>query len=541
MYYSQRNLDFLLFELFDAPGLTRFPYYQDHDRSTFEMVMASARKIGDNHLLPIREEMDRKPPYLEDGRIKVHPGMRKVMEVFGEGGWISAHDSYENGGQQLPMMIYQAVTFILASANYSASVYPFLTTGAANLIKTFGSQALQDTYIPNMYAGKWQGTMALTEPDAGSSLSDLTTTASPQEDGTYTIKGQKIYISCGDHDACDNVIHLLLARIEGAPAGTKGISLFVVPRQRPEGDAWVDNDVTTAGMYHKMGYHGAPIAHLMLGEQDNCRGYLVGKPHHGLAYMFQMMNEARVGVGLTAVSIASAAYYASLAYARERPQGRPVGARDLKQAQVPIIQHPDVKRMLLAQKAFVEGSLALLLQCSYYADLAEVAEGAEKEKASLLLDLLTPVAKSFPSEYGCLSTSYAVQILGGAGYCQDFPVEQFYREARIHPIHEGTTGIHGLDLLGRKIHMKDTEVFEWFMEEVRNTIAEAREGHPELKENAEMLEGKLKRLRGATVFSAGRCPQGGPGPFPGGRQPVPRTFRLGCHGLAMATDGHQSL
>ena len=502
-FYSKRNLQFLLYEVLDVQSLTEYPYFQDHARETFDMVLDSAEQISEKLLKPLLTEMDRKEPQLVNGRIKIHQGMFPILKKFGEDGWINAGFSYEEGGQQIPSTVLSSAAFIFQAANYSASVFPFLTSGAANLIRSFGSQELKETFTPKMYTGEWQGTMALTEPDAGSSLSDISTTAEPTDsEGVYKIKGHKIYISAGDHDGCDNVIHLMLAKIKGGPLGAKGISLFVVPQKRIKetgekeemGDRnygeqiglqttkikqqksnieLQENDVITAGVYHKMGYKGAPIAHLMVGSNDNTFGYLVGEPHKGLTYMFQMMNEARIGVGMNATAIGTAAFYASLEYAKERPQGRVISDKDVTKPQVQIIRHADVKRMLLFQKAVIEGSLALLTQCSMYADLASVTESEEKEHYHLLLDLLTPIAKSYPSEMCCLTTSAAVQILGGAGYTTDFPVEQFYREARIHPIHEGTTGIHGLDLLGRKIIIKNGKSLQLLVAEILKTIERA--------------------------------------------------------------------
>ncbi|UJP64326.1 acyl-CoA dehydrogenase [Mongoliitalea daihaiensis] len=473
MFYSSKDLKFQLFEHIKVNDLCELPYFDAHSQETFEMVLDAADKIAVHQLRPLLTAMDRQEPQLTAEGIKVHPGMKKIIQTFGADGWINATFSFEEGGQQLPNTMHMAAGFIFQAANYSSSVYPFLTTGAANLIRTFGSQELIDKFTPNMYSGQWQGTMALTEPDAGSSLSDLSTTAYPTDhEGVFKIKGQKIYISCGDHDACENIIHLMLARIQGAPAGVKGISLFVVPKINIV--TGLPNDVRTEGVYHKMGYKGAPIAHLMMGSEDLCEGYLVGEAHKGLSYMFQMMNEARVGVGMNAAAIATAAYYSSLTYAKERPQGRKVGEKDPYNPQVPIIEHADVKRMLLFQKAITEGSLSLLLYCSKLGDLAHAGTGETKANAALLLDLLTPIAKSYPSEMGCLSTSAAVQVLGGAGYTTDFPVEQYYREARIHPIHEGTTGIHGMDLLGRKLVMQDGKAVQLLMAEMLQSIAKAK-------------------------------------------------------------------
>lgn len=471
-FISDRNLQFLLYELFDAVALTKYRYFEDHGRETFDMVVDTAMRMGKEMLFPAVGEMDKQPPEFRDGKVFVHPLAGQVMKACGEGGWIGAQPSYDMGGQQIPNMIMTAFRGIFAAANYSASVYPFLTTGAAGLITSFGSPELVETYVPKMFAGDWQGTMALTEPQAGSSLTDIATTAFPTAEGFYRIKGQKIFISCSDYESTENIVHLLLARIEGAPPGVKGVSLFVVPKLRPDGNGGlIPNDVTCIGIYHKLGYRGAPITQLAYGDGDDCRGWLVGEPNKGLSYMFQMMNEARIDVGMGAAAIASAAYYASLEYARQRPQSRPVQAKDPLTPQVPIIEHADVKRMLLFQRAVVEGSFSIIFQCSQYVDMAMATEGEEKERYELLLDLLTPIAKSYPSEMGILSVSQGLQCLGGYGYCDEFPLEQYYRDVRIHPIHEGTTGIQGMDLLGRKVVMKNGKAFLLFLEELEKTIA----------------------------------------------------------------------
>lgn len=513
-FVSERNLKFLLYEVFDLESLTRYPYYQDHSRETFDLVLETALRLARDLLKPVLREMDQDPPKFSGGKVTVHPSVRKIMRECGEGGWIAAHAPYELGGQQLPLLMTSACRFIFSAANYSASVYPFLTTGAAHLIESFGSQELKETYIPKMFSGEWQGTMALTEPQAGSSLSDIVTQAEPTPDGYYKIRGQKIFISTGDHDGVDNVVHLMLAKIKGAPPGVKGISLFVVPKLRPEPDgSLVPNDVVVTQIYHKLGYRGAPITQLSLGENDDCRGYLVGEPHKGLSYMFQMMNEARIDVGMGAAAIASAAYYASLEYARQRSQGRRPGAKDPTTPQIPIIQHADVKRMLLFQKAVVEGSLGVIMQSALWADLARVSEDAEeRERSWLLLDLLTPVAKSYPSEMGILSVSAGLQCLGGYGYCDEFPLEQFYRDARIHPIHEGTTGIQGLDLLGRKVVMREGKAFRLFLEAVEETIQEAK-AIPALEARAVELQEALGKLEGVTVHLVGLAGSGNPEAF----------------------------
>jgi alkylation response protein AidB-like acyl-CoA dehydrogenase len=509
--YSRRNLAFQLHEVLQAHTLTRFAYYQDHDRGSFDMVLDTAGQFSETLLKPLLSEMDRQEPRLVDGTIRLHPGVRGIVERFGDDGWITALYPYADGGQQLPYTIYNAAIFAMQATNYSATVPPFLSLGAANLLRSFATPELVQAFTPQMLSGRWQGTMALTEPDAGSSLSDITTAAEPTEEGYYRMRGQKIYISSGDHDACDNVVHLMLAKIKGGPAGAKGISLFAVPRQRvatglPTGSETaaelISNDVVTAGIYHKLGCKGAPIAHLMIGGNDDCRGYLVGEPNKGLSYMFQMMNEARLAVGISAAAIGTAAYHASLEYARGRPQGRPITDRDVTKPQVPIIRHADVKRMLLFQKATMEGALSLLLQCSYYMDLAKVAEGAEKEKAELLLDLLMPIAKSYPSEMGVLSTSAAIQVHGGAGYTTDFPVEQFFRESRIHPIHEGTTGIQALDLLGRKITQHGGKAAGLLFEEMQAAVV-AAQLQPELAPLAAQFAKAMGTLQQVTEHLMG--------------------------------------
>jgi alkylation response protein AidB-like acyl-CoA dehydrogenase len=498
-FFSERNLRFLLYEIFDVESLTRYDTYKEYDGKTLDMVLKAAMELAEGLLFPIFQEMDRNPPEFVEDQIKVHPSVKKFMEQCGEGGWIGAGMPFEWGGQQLPRMITIGCRFIFSAANYSSSVYPALTSGAARLILSFGKEEMKRTYLPKMLSGKWQGTMALTEPEAGSSLSDIITMAESTEYDYYKIRGQKIFISAGDYDAVENVVHLMLAKIQGAPAGVKGISLFVVPKKRAdEKGRLVLNDVVTSGIFHKLGYRGCPIAQLSIGDNDDCRGYLVGESNKGLLYMFQMMNEARIEVGVGAAAIATAAYYAALDYSKKRLQGRKLSTKDPTLPQIPIIEHPDVKRMLLFQRSIAEGSFALLMQCAKYADLASVLTGEEKEKNELLLDLLTPVAKSYPSEMGLLSISQGLQCLGGSGYCDDYPLEQHYRDARIHPIHEGTTGIHGLDLLGRKVMMKGGKAYKLYLEEVQRTIREA-EKFEELQSYTQKLKESLEMLHKVTA------------------------------------------
>jgi len=470
-YVSIRNLDFLLFEVLDVKSIKKFAYYADYDEDLIRMTLAAAKEFADKELFPFADEMDKKKAVMQNGIPHVHPQLKNIIQGLADSGWIASHSSHDWGGSQMPLMVLNSASLIFFAANINSN-YAFLTQGASNLIYKFGSEVLKNTYIPKMYNGTWQGTMALTEPQAGSSLSDITTSAVPTyQEGVYKILGQKIYISGGDHDATKNVVHLLLARIKGAPLGVKGISLFVVPKYLP--DSHKTNHVTTAGIYGKMGQKGYVAAHLMFGEQGDCLGYLVGEPHKGLSYMFQMMNEARIGTGIAAAGLASAAYYSSLKFAHERPQGRHPQSKNPADPQIAIIEHADIKRLLFYQKSIVEGSIALLTLCSYYADIASVSDGEEKRKAHLLLELLTPLAKTYPSEMGNFSTSAAMQILGGAGYCDDYPIERLYRDIRINAIYEGTTAIHGLDILGRKIVIEDSAALFYFKDEVVKTIGEA--------------------------------------------------------------------
>ncbi len=462
------------------------------------MVLSESVKLAKNLYAPCFEDMDRHPPELVNGQVNVHKDVKKILSEAGEGGWISATFSKKHDGDQLPGIVKYCLNFVFSMANYPASIYPVLNEGAAGLITSFGSKELINRFVPDMLAGRFQGTMALTEPQAGSSLADITTTAVPDGNGVYKIKGRKTFISAGDHDGVENIIHLMLARIEGSPAGVKGISLFVVPKLREENGKWVPNDIAVSQLYHKMGCKGAPITELAVGDNNNCLGLLLGKENNGLSYMFQMMNEARINVGIGAAGITSAAYYAALEYAKERPQGRKIDAKDPALPQIPIIEHADVKRMLLFQRAIVEGSLSKLLQCSIYADLNSATDGQAQERAELLLEILTPVAKTYPSEMGVLSTSQSIQCFGGYGYCEDFPAEQYYRDVRIHPIHEGTTGIQGMDLLGRKIIMKNGQAFKVYLDEIRQTILTAKESS-ETALYSGKLENALKTIEKVTL------------------------------------------
>ncbi len=470
---ADRDLDFLLYEVHDAASLLAYPRFADHGRETFDAYVGVCRRFARETLFPAYRVLDAEPPGFAGGRVTVHPALHTIWPKLVEIGVVAASRPFDVGGAQLPLTIATAAhLYVMAGC---CAVYSFagLTTGAAHLIEAFGSAVLKETYLSRLYEGRWTGTMALTEPQAGSSLSDVATRATPAGDH-FLLSGSKIFISGGDHDLSENVVHLALARIDGAPAGIRGVSLFVVPKLRPDGGGLVSNDVTTAGLVHKIGWKALPAAVLSFGEAGDCRGWLVGEANQGVPYMFQMMNAARISVGADAVATASVAYHESLAYARTRSQGRPAGSRDPSKPQVPIIEHADVRRMLLRQKAIVEGGLSLILCVAKLADAAEHApDDAARERAQLLLDLLTPVAKSFPAEKGFESTSLAVQVHGGYGYSSEYLPEALWRDQKLNSIHEGTTGIQALDLLGRKAVGQKGEALAALGREVASACARA--------------------------------------------------------------------
>jgi butyryl-CoA dehydrogenase len=469
-----RDVEFLLYELLDAPSLCAFPAFSEHSRETFDLYVRSARRLAREVLYPAYKPMDESPARLEGDRIVTHPRMKALWDQLVGLGVIAATRPADVGGQALPMTVSTLAHAYLMAANLSAYAYAGLTTGAAHLIEAFGSDALRRDFMTPMYAGEWSGTMALTEPHAGSSLSDVSTRATRREDGSYAVRGSKIFISGGDHELTGNIVHMTLARIDGAPPGIKGVSLFAVPKRRMEGGALVPNDVTVAGVIHKIGWRGLPSLALSFGDRGDCRGWLVGEPHKGISYMFQMMNEARIMVGVNGASTASVAYHEAVAYARARPQGRPLLAKDATRPQVPIVEHADVRRMLLRQKAIVEGALALVSFTAKQSDLAEHATDPEvRARASLLLDTLTPVAKSFPAEWGFEANALALQVHGGYGYSSEQLPEAWLRDQKLNSIHEGTTGIHGMDLLGRKVVAQGGAPLRILLEDTEATIARA--------------------------------------------------------------------
>ncbi|MFC3681909.1 acyl-CoA dehydrogenase [Bacterioplanoides pacificum] len=507
---TPKDLEFLLYQVLDAEQLTRLDNYRDHDRTTFDAILKTSERIAEDFFLPHNAKADQHEPQFDGDKVTTIPEVKQAWQHFAESGLLSARHRYEDGGMQLPSLIHMACNAYFMAANPSTAGYPFLTTAAANVIHAFGSDEQKNTFLAPMFAGRFSGTMALTEPDVGSSLGDLTTKATLQDDGSYRIKGQKMYISGGDQDITENIVHLVLARIEGAPVGVKGISLFIVPKflTHTDGTLGERNDVKLAGLLHKMGYRGTTSTVLNFGEDDNCQGYLIGEANKGLSYMFKMMNEARIGVGLGGAMIGYRGYLESLDYARNRPQGRSVSNRDPLSKPINIVEHTDVKRMLLAQKSYVEGSLALCLYAARLVDVQESSQDKQQaEDAAVLLDLLTPVVKSFPSYYGPRANDLAIQVLAGAGYTREYPVEQCYRDNRLNPIHEGTHGIQSLDLLGRKMWQHNGKGQQLLMARVQATLNSALQ-REELKPLAQQYQKHLTTFM-QTVMALGQKLQQG--------------------------------
>jgi len=502
---SRRDLDFLLYEWLDVELLTKRARYADHSRETFDGVLDLAEQMATRHFRPHNKKADANEPTFDGERVQLIPEVKAALDVFAQSGLIASSMDAAVGGMQLPSVVAGACFAWFQAANVGTSSYPFLTIGNANLLQKHGTPEIVDAYVRPMLEGRFFGTMCLSEPQAGSSLSDVTTRAEPQPDGSYRLFGNKMWISAGDHELSENIVHLVLAKIPGGPAGVKGISLFVVPKHVIE--TGERNDVVLAGLNHKMGYRGTTNCLLNFGEgahtpggQPGAVGFLVGEPHRGLGYMFTMMNEARIGVGSGAMSLGYTGYLQSLAYARSRPQGRPIASKDPTQPQVPVIEHADVKRMLLAQKSYVEGALALLLYCNKLVDEERTAESAnDRDRATLLLDVLTPIAKSWPSQWCLEANSLAIQVLGGYGYTREYDVEQLYRDNRLNPIHEGTHGIQGLDLLGRKVVMNGGAGLRLLADTIGATIARSS-GPP-----AQALRAAVDRVLQvtATLWSSG--------------------------------------
>jgi len=494
---SRRDMDFLLYEWLDVEALTGRARYADHARETFDATLDTAQRMATALFAPHNRLSDAHEPTFDGDVVTMIPEVKTALDAYAAAGLIAAGQDYALGGMQLPYVVEKAVTAWFTAANVATSAYLFLTIGNANTLLKCATARQIERFVLPLLEGRFFGTMALSEPQAGSSLSDITTRAEPDSidgpegDRQYRLFGNKMWISAGEHDLAGNIVHLVLAKIPGRDGklipGVKGISLFIVPKFMldDKGAPGERNDVVLAGLNHKMGNRGTTNTLLNFGEgkfkpagKAGAIGYLVGEPHHGLANMFHMMNEARIGVGLGAAVLGVTGYLHALDYARNRPQGRHPLAKDPAQPQVTIVAHTDVRRMLLAQKAYAEGALALVLYCARLVDQQRTGDLAEQEHAGRLLDFLTPIAKSWPSQWCVEANSLAIQVLGGYGYTRDYPVEQFYRDNRLNAIHEGTHGIHGLDLLGRKVTLHDGALMRAVAGEIANTVAATRDNAP---------------------------------------------------------------
>jgi butyryl-CoA dehydrogenase len=498
---SSRNLAFELYEVLDAESLTQRERFADHSRETFDAALGTARTIAEKYFAPHCRKNDEHEPQYVDGAAVLIPEVKPAVDAFIEAGFQNASRSFEDGGMQMPNLLARACFAHFQSANIATSSYPMLTMGASHLIEVFGNEDQKQRFLKPMIEGRFFGTMALTEPHAGSSLSDIRTKAEPAGDGTYRLKGNKIFISGGDHPLSENIVHMVLAKLPDAPPGVKGISLFIVPKflVNDDGSLGKRNDVILAGLFHKMGWKGTTSTALNFGDNGDCVGYLVGEPHKGLNYMFQMMNEARIGVGMGAIMLGYAGYLYSLDYARQRPQGRLPDGKDPTSPQVAIIEHTDVKRMLLLQKAYVEGAFDLGLFCARLVDDGHTGTSEEdRRNADELLDLLTPIVKSWPSEFCLKANELAIQILGGHGYTREYPVEQYYRDNRLNPIHEGTHGIQSLDLLARKVTQNKGAGLRQLVGLMQSACKRAA-AYESLTELRQPLEKLLERLTGTTT------------------------------------------
>jgi alkylation response protein AidB-like acyl-CoA dehydrogenase len=514
------TLDFLLYDWLNAQDLTARARFADHSRETFDAVFDTCERIAREKYAPFNRTVDTEEPRFDGEKVVLPKATHEAHKAFAESGMLSAAQDYEIGGMQLPYTIEAAshTFFAMASASIGSGM---LTVGNANLLLVHGTELQKKVFALNEFSGRWSGTMCLSEPQAGSSLSDITTRAVPDGEDfevdplgpRHRLRGNKMWISAGEHELTENIIHLVLAKIPGPDGklipGTKGISLFIVPKKLVDTRGELTgqrNDIALAGLNHKLGWRGTTNTLLNFGEgkfpvdgQAGALGYLVGRPHEGLRCMFHMMNEARIGVGMAAVMLGMAGYHASLDYAKNRPQGRPVGphGKDPAQPQVRIIEHADIKRMLLAQKSYCEGALALELYCARLVDEQHTGEPQAADEARLLLEVLTPIAKSWPSEWCLEANSLAIQVHGGYGYTRDFPVEQFWRDNRLNMIHEGTHGIQAADLLGRKVLMEGGRGLELLAGRIEGTIARAS-AQPELKEHAFAVGKALQDVRAAT-------------------------------------------
>jgi alkylation response protein AidB-like acyl-CoA dehydrogenase len=479
---SRRDLDFLLFEWLKTDELLTRPLFDDYSSETVGALLDLAEQLATTEFAPHNRKSDLNEPTYDGKTVTVIPEVGQALRAFSDAGFLSASIGID-GMSPLPGSVFAACMSWFQAANSGTMAYAMLTHAAANLLRKHGTPEQVERYAVPMNEGRWFGTMMLSEPHAGSNLADIVTRAEPQPDGTYRIFGQKMWISAGEHELTENIVHLVLARTPGAPAGTKGISLFLVPKilVNDDGTLGERNDLTLAGVNHKMGFRGTVNTAPVLGDgattpagKAGAVGYLVGAENRGMPLMFSMMNEARIGVGLCAASLGYTGYLKSLAYARERLQGRPLGA-DASTPQVTLVEHPDVRRMLLAQKSYAEGSIALIMFAARLSDDSEsAADETEREAAGALLSLLTPIVKSWPSQYGVVANDLAIQVMGGAGYTRDYDVEQHYRDNRLNSIHEGTHGIQALDLLGRKVLLDGGKALGLLVGRIQQTTDRAR-------------------------------------------------------------------
>jgi alkylation response protein AidB-like acyl-CoA dehydrogenase len=506
---SRRDLIFCLFEWLEVEQLCDYERFAQHDRASFEAFLDVSERVAGDAFAPLNRVIDSDEPYVgADGRVVLPEGVAKALAAYAETGLPAAVFDDELGGMQLPFTIRTACSTWFQAASAALNAYPFLAEGNANLVTAYGTPEQIHRYARPVIEGRWLGTMCLSEPHAGSSLADITTSAARQSDGTYRLKGTKMWISGGEHELSENIVHLVLARTPGAPRGVRGISIFIVPRFLidDDGSRGERNDISLIGLNHKLGNRGTTNTLLAFGDGTEeplgaagAVGYLVGDEGRGLHIMFHLMNEARIGVGAGAMALGYTGYLESLAYARTREQGRPLGHKDPTSPPTPIIEHPDVRRMLLAQKSYVEGALGLILFGATLVDTAKAAPTAEQRaQAAALLDFLTPVIKSWPSQWCLKANDLAIQVLGGAGYTKDFPVEQHYRDNRLNAIHEGTHGIQGLDLLGRKVIKDDGRSLALLEQRIRTSAERARAHGPEATELGQQLAGHLDMLMTAT-------------------------------------------
>ncbi len=494
---DMRDVNFAIFDNPNYETVNELSAYDGYTRELYEMVLGQAYKFADEQLAPRAATADHQGVRLEDGKVYVPEVFEEVYDAFCEGGWVAPSRSVEYGGQGLPSTLAIAATEFFIASNPSFAFFPGLTSAAGALIETFGSDAQRDLYVENMYTGQWTGTMCLTEPQAGSAVGDLATSAEEVDGEDYFwITGNKIFISQGDHQLTDNIVHLVLARVPGDPAGTKGISLFIVPKVRPSDGQF--NDVRVTNLEEKMGIHGSPTCAVSFGDEGDCRGWLVGERRKGLVYMFQMMNEARLATGLQGVALGNVAYQLALTYAKERTQGAKVTDRSPDAKAVAIIEHPDVRRNLMTMKAYGEAIRALLYNTSLLADIGEHSDDeAAQTEAQDLVDLLVPVCKAFSTDVGFKMTEIAMQVHGGYGYITEYGVERCMRDCKIASIYEGTNGIQALDLLGRKMRQKNGGLFLTWLQKTNGFVERLRDD-----ETFGELAGELDAAKNALAEAA---------------------------------------